>query len=230
MHGIGRRKQPMIQREALRERATGVLTRATGALLGIVFGFIACSAFAQTPTQKPTQQSKTPPTVPAGAPAPPGYVIGPDDALAIIFWFEKDMSADVVVRPDGKISLPLINDIQAVGLTPEDLRVAIQTGAEKFVEDPTVSVVVKAINSRKVFITGNVGKPGHYPLSGPTTVLQLIATAGGLLEYADKKKIGILRSENGRMMRFPFNYEDVAKGKNIRQNIELKPGDTVVVD
>jgi polysaccharide export outer membrane protein len=139
------------------------------------------------------------------------------------------MSADVVVRPDGKISLPLINDIQAVGLTPEELRVAIQTSGEKFVEDATVSVVVKAINSRKVFITGQVGRPGHYPLSGPTTVLQLIATAGGVLEYSNSKQIGILRTENGRSIRFPFNYEDVVKGKNIRQNIELKPGDTVVV-
>jgi polysaccharide export outer membrane protein len=185
------------------------------------------TAVAQSPGKA---APKAPPmSVPTGTTPPAGYVIGADDALSIMFWFEKDMSADVVVRPDGKISLPLINDIQAVGLTPEELRVAIQTAGEKFVEDATVAVVVKAINSRKVFITGLVGKPGHYPLGGPTTVLQLIATAGGLLEYANSEEIGILRNENGKSIRFPFNYDDVVKGKNIRQNIELKPGDTVVV-
>ena len=161
--------------------------------------------------------------------APPGYVIGPDDQLAVVYWREKDMSADVVVRPDGLISLPLLNEVQASGLTPEQLRAEITKGAAKFVEDPTVSVVVKAINSRKVFITGQVGKAGTYPLGGPTTVLQLIATAGGIGEYADKGKITIVRKDNGKDVSFRFNYEDVTKGKNLAQNIELKPGDTVIV-
>jgi len=92
-----------------------------------------------------------------------------------------------------------------------------------------VSVVVKAINSRKVYITGQVGKPGPYPLGGPTTVLQLVATAGGVAEYADKSKLMVIRTENGKQVTFRFNYEDVMKGKNLSQNIELKPGDTVVV-
>ncbi len=118
--------------------------------------------------------------------------------LAIVFWNEKEMSADVVVRPDGKISLPLLNEIQASGLTPEQLRESITAAADEFVQDPRVAVVVKAINSRKVFITGQVFKPGPYPLGGPTTVLQLIAMAGGLQEYADKEKIGVLRTENGQ--------------------------------
>src|SRR5258706_2940914 len=115
------------------------------------------------------------PVVPAGVPTPPDYVIGPDDVLTIVFWREKDMSSDVGVRPDGKISLPLINDVQASGLTPEQLRISVTEAAGKFVEDPSVTVVVKAINSRKVFITGQVGKPGPYALGGPPTVLQLIA-------------------------------------------------------
>jgi len=102
--------------------------------------------------------------------------------LSIVYWREKDLSADVVVRPDGLISLPLLNDVNASGLTPEQLRVAISQGASKFVEEPTVSVVVKAINSRKVFITGQVAKPGPVPLGGPMTVLQLIAMAGGVAE------------------------------------------------
>ena len=167
--------------------------------------------------------------MPAGVTPPAGYTIGPDDQLSIIYWREKDMSADVVVRPDGLISLPLLNDVQASGLTPEQLRAAITKDAAKFVEDPTVSVVVKAINSRKVFITGQVGKPGAYPLAGPTSVLQLISYAGGIAEYADKSKISIVRTENGKPTSFRFNYKDVTQGKNLSQNIELKPGDTVIV-
>jgi polysaccharide export outer membrane protein len=167
--------------------------------------------------------------LPAGVTPPAGYVIGPDDQLSIVYWREKDLSADVVVRPDGLISLPLLNDIQASGLTPDQLRQEITKGATKFVEQPTVSVVVKTINSRKVFITGQVAKPGPYPLAGPTSVLQLIATAGGVSEYADKKKIVIVRKENGKEITLRFNYEDVMKGKNMAQNIELKLGDSIIV-
>jgi polysaccharide export outer membrane protein len=127
------------------------------------------------------------------------------------------------------VTLPLINEIQASGQTPEQLRAALMTAAVKYVEDPNVSVVVKAINSRKVFITGQVGKPGAYPLAAPTTVMQLIALAGGLHEFADAKNIIIMRTENGKPMAYPFNYKDVLKRKNLKQNIELKPGDTVVV-
>lgn len=169
--------------------------------------------------------------VSAAAPtaAPPGYVIGADDVLAIVFWRDKDMSAEVSVRPDGKISLPLLNDVQAAGLTPDQLRVALTESAGRLIEEPTVTVVVKQINSRKVFVTGQVNKPGPYPLGGPTTVLQMIATAGGLLEYADSKKIRVMRTENGRPISHRFNYQDVMNGKNLKQNIELKPGDTIVV-
>jgi polysaccharide export outer membrane protein len=180
---------------------------------------------------KATTPTKTAPpaSIPAGVTPPAGYVIGPDDQLSIVYWREKELSADAVVRPDGLISLPLLNDVMAAGLTPEQLRAKITEGATKFVEDPTVSVVVKAINSRKVFITGQVGKPGPYPLSGPTTVLQLIATAGGVAEYAKKNEIVVLRNESGKQSTFPFNYEQVMKRKNLGQNIELKPGDTVIV-
>ena len=169
------------------------------------------------------------PPAAAAATAPPGYVIGPDDALTVVFWREKELSADVVVRPDGMISLPLINDVRAEGLTPEQLRLALTTAASKFVEEPTVTVVVKAINSRKIFITGQVGKPGPYPINGPTTVLQLLAMAGGVAEYADKSKIIVVRKENGKDVSFPFNYNEVVTGKKLQQNIELKPGDSVIV-
>ena len=161
--------------------------------------------------------------------APEDYIIGDDDVLTIVFWREKEMSSEVTVRPDGKITLPLINDVVAAGLTPEQLRVKLTTDSARFIEDPSVSVVVKTINSRKIFITGQVSKPGPYALGGPTTVLQFIATAGGVAEYADLQHIVILRHENGKATSLPFNYKDVKKGKKLQQNIELKPGDTVVV-
>ena len=169
------------------------------------------------------------PAIPAGVVPPPGYVIGPEDALSVVFWREKDMSTDAAVRPDGMITVPLLNDIHAAGLTPDQLRERIQTAAAKFVEDPTVTVVVKAINSRKVFITGLVAKPGQYPLAGPTSVMQLIAMAGGLQEYADSKKILIMRTEGGEQVAKPFNYQDVLNRKNLKQNIDLLPGDTVII-
>ena len=164
-----------------------------------------------------------------GVVPPPGYVIGPEDVLSILFWREKNLSSEVVVRPDGRISLPLLNDVTAAGLTADELREKVMTEANKFVEDATATVVVKQINSRKVFITGNVTKPGLYPLTGPLNVLQLIAIAGGLLEFADGEEIRVMRIENGDPVAKPFNYKSVSEGKNLRQNIELKPGDTVVV-
>jgi polysaccharide export outer membrane protein len=159
------------------------------------------------------------------------YVIGPDDVLSIVFWRDKDMSCEAcVVRPNGKISLPLMNDVQAGGLKPSELSAAVSAMARQYVEDPNVTVVVKEIKSRKVFITGMVEKPGPYPLNGPTTVMQLISLAGGLKEFTDGKKILIMRTDkNGRQTAQIFNYQKVLGGKNLEQNIELQPGDTVVV-
>ena len=164
-----------------------------------------------------------------GIEPPPGYLLGADDILNVVFWREKEMSADVVVRPDGRITLPLISDVQASGLTPEQLRARIHEQASKYIEDPSVTVVVKQINSRRVFVTGLVGKPGAYPLSNPTTVLQLLSMAGGVSEFADYKKIIVLRNENGTQKALKFNYKDVTRGKNLQQNVLLEPGDTVVV-
>jgi polysaccharide export outer membrane protein len=174
------------------------------------------------------------PSVANGAPTsvvsvPADYVIGAEDLLSVVFWRDKELSADVVVRPDGRISLPLLNDVYAVGFTPEQLAGELMKAASKYIEDPTASVIVKEIRSRKVFILGQVGKPGPYPLTSDMTVLQLIAIAGDILEYADAKNITVVRPENGREHRFKFNYRDVLKGKKIEQNIKLKPGDTVIV-
>jgi len=165
----------------------------------------------------------------AGVATAPDFVIGPSDVLAIVFWREQEMSVEVMVRPDGKISIPLLNEVEAIGLTPEELRQKLMTTAQRVVQDPNVTVVVKQINSRRVFITGQVAKPGPYPLTSSMNVLQLIATAGGLLEYADEKNILIMRTQKGQPSNFKFNYKDVSTGKNLKQNIDLKPGDTVVV-
>jgi len=169
------------------------------------------------------------PAVPGAVAPPAGYVIGPDDVLGIVFWREKDLSADVVVRPDGMISLPLLDEISVAGLTPAELREKVMVEANKFVEDANATVVVKQINSRRVFITGSVAKPGAYPLTGSMTVVQLVALAGGLLEFAEGTKIRVMRMEKGAPVALPLNYKTFSEGKNLRQNIELKPGDTVIV-
>lgn len=171
--------------------------------------------------------------VPAGAPGgvatPTDYVIGADDVLTVVFWRDKDMSTDVVVRPDGKITLPLLNDIDAAGSTPEQLRDRIAKASAEFIEDPSVTITVKQINSRKVFITGEVTRPGPYPLTTPTTVLQLIAMAGGLNQFAQRDEIVVMRTENGQALSLPFDYAAVAKRKKLQQNVLLKPGDVVLV-
>ena len=160
---------------------------------------------------------------------PANYLIGAQDVLSIVFWREKDMTVEVVVRPDGKISLPLLNDMDAAGMSPEALRAAIAKAAAKYMEEPSVTVVVKEIKSRNVYVTGQVTKAGAYPLGNDMTVLQAITVAGGLLEYADESNIVVLRKENGKDRTFKFNYKDVMKGKNLDQNIVLLPNDTVIV-
>ena len=169
-------------------------------------------------------------SAPAAVVAPSSnYMIGPDDVLTIVFWRHKDLSADVVVRPDGKITLPLINDVQAANLTTDQLRADLIAKAGEFVEEPMATVVVKQVNSKKVFITGSVQKAGTYPMTSPMTVVQLIALAGGLTEFADGKNISIVRSESGKPVAFRFSYKSIANRKDLKQNIDLKPGDTVIV-
>jgi len=177
------------------------------------------------------QAVRTPqPPAPAEAVVPPDdYVIGPEDVLGVVFWREADISGDVTVRPDGRITLPVIGELEAAGLRPEELRQRIVAGASKYLTEPNVAVVVRAINSRRVFVTGRVTAPGGHLLKGPLNVMQAIALSGGLTEYADAKNINILRTVNGRSTRFPFNYKDVARGRKLEQNILLLPGDTVVV-
>jgi polysaccharide export outer membrane protein len=156
------------------------------------------------------------------------YVIGAEDVLEIAFWKQKDYSAEVTVRPDGRITLPLIGELAVAGLTPAALADAVREKATDFLQDPVVTVVVKRVNSRKVFITGEVTRPGAYALSTPTTVLQLIAVAGGLTDFADRDRIVVIRGGTTPET-LTVNYKQLAKLQKLEQNITLRPGDTVVV-
>src|SRR5688572_28503204 len=200
---------------------------------------------AQSPaTVKPAAPATKPATGPQPAPAargttpaptavsvnvPNDYVIGAEDVLGVVFWREADISGDVVVRPDGMITLPLLGEMKAAGVKPDVLREQIRVASGKFLTDPNVTIVVRQINSRKVFITGNVTMPDSYPLTGPRTVLQLISLAGGLTEYANSENISIIRHEGGQTRSLKFNYKDVSKGKKLEQIVVRQPGDTVVV-
>ena len=157
------------------------------------------------------------------------YTIGPEDVIGVVFWRDAEMTGDVTVRPDGRITLPLIGELRAAGLSPEELKKQIQVAAVKYLSDANVAVVVRQINSRKVYITGLVTTPGAYPLVGPRTVMQLISLAGGVTELADLENITIMRTVNGKTTSHKFNYKDVARGRKLEQNLLLQPGDTVVV-
>lgn len=199
-----------------------------------VFFAIAAAALLLRPASSSAQSGTSATSSAARAEAAPiavpdDYVIGPEDVIGVMFWREPDMSGDLTVRPDGKITLPLIGEVVAVGLKPEALRGEVQKAASRYLADANVTVVVRQIHSRKVFITGEVAHPGAFPLSSPHTVLQLIALAGGLNEYADGDHITVMRTSGGKTQVFKFNYKAVSKGKQLEQNILLQPGDTVVV-
>jgi polysaccharide export outer membrane protein len=163
----------------------------------------------------------------AGADA--NYRIGAQDVLRIDVWKEAEVSRSVPVRPDGKISLPLLNDVQASGLTAMELANNITEGLKKFINSPQVTVTVSEINSRRVYVTGEVNGPGAYPLLPNMTVLQAITGARGFTQFARMKNIYVLRTENGRQVKHPFNYKNVIKGISSEDNITLQPGDTIVV-
>jgi polysaccharide export outer membrane protein len=158
------------------------------------------------------------------------FKIGPDDVLAINVWKEPDISHSVPVRSDGKISLPLVGEVQASGQTPKQLEAEIAKKLTNYISEPEVTVIVQQIKSQRFNILGQVARPGTYPLSNPTTVLDAISLAGGFRDFAKKKSIYVLRQmADGSSTRLPFNYKDVIKGKDPQQNIRLEPRDTVFV-
>jgi polysaccharide export outer membrane protein len=204
---------------------TGLLTTA---LLGQ--DKMATSDSAKAPVAQPNAQQTDKPaaTEPQGFWNAPDYVIGPDDTLHISVWKEPDLSETLPVRPDGKISMPLLDDIPAAGMTPELLKELITARLKKYLADPRVTVVVTGMNSRRIFVTGEVTHSGPLPLLPHMTVLQALAQAG-FTQFANLKGIYLLRTENGKQEKLLFNYKDVVKGNHPEQNIALKPGDTVVV-
>jgi|SRR5579863_6684363 len=157
------------------------------------------------------------------------YVIGAEDVLEINVWKEPENSKIVPVRPDGKISLPLLNDVQAAGLTPMQLQESIKEGLKKFISEPQVTVIVNQVNSRRVYVLGEVMRTGALSMLPGMTVLQALSSAGGLSQYAKTNGIYVLRTENGHQTTLPFNYKEVVRGKHPEQNILLQPGDTIVV-
>ncbi len=172
----------------------------------------------------PASPSATP--VPAIAPVDPKtFVIGAEDTLLIQVWREPELSRPVLVRPDGKITLPLVKEIQASGRTPDQLAGDITKALGEYIKNPEVTVTVNQVNSKKYYITGEVGRTGAFPLVVPTRVLDALTQAGGFREFANTKKITILR--NGE--RLKFNYKEVIKGKNLEQNILLENGDYIIV-
>jgi polysaccharide export outer membrane protein len=210
----------------------------------LTIGLIGCAAAAQdnttsppTPDTKSTPAGAAPdakavPAAPAGATGvrPDTYVIGAEDVLSVYVWKEPDMSKTVPVRPDGMISLPLIGEIKAAGYTPVQLQDQLAASMKKLISDPQVTVVVEKVSSLSFNMVGEIAKPGYYPLTRRMTVLDAIALAGGFKDFAKTKKVYVLRtSANGAEQRIPFNYNEVIKGKNPQQNIELQPRDTIVV-
>jgi polysaccharide export outer membrane protein len=164
----------------------------------------------------------------AASAVPSDYVIGADDTLHITVWKEPDMSVTLPVRPDGKISIPLLNDVQAAGMTPMQLGASITEKLKKYIADPRVTVVVTAMNSQRIYVLGEVTHTGAMALLPHMTVLQALASAG-FTQFANLKAIYLLRTENGQETKVRFNYKEAIKGHGTQQNIVLKPGDTLVV-
>jgi polysaccharide biosynthesis/export protein len=159
----------------------------------------------------------------------PSYVIQANDLLEIHVWKDPELTRKVIVRPDGRISFPLVQDLPAAGLTPVKLKEDVERELKKYIEIPNVTVIVEAIQSYRVYVTGKVNKPGAIMSEKPLSVLQALSLAGGLLELANPAEIVVIRSTAGDNLLFRFNYQDVLKGKNFNQNMLLKAGDVVVV-
>jgi polysaccharide export outer membrane protein len=192
---------------------------------------VADQAGSEHATANPATANPTTPDKPAMmAPESKGgseYVIGPEDVLHIAVWKESDLSATLPVRPDGKISLPLLNDVQAAGMTPQQLSESLTIKLKKYIADPRVTVVVTAINSKRIYVNGEVLHSGPMPMLPNMTVLQALSSAG-LNQFAKTKGIYVLRTENGKQQKLPVNYRKLIKG-DIEQNYVLQTGDTIVV-
>jgi polysaccharide export outer membrane protein len=200
----------------------------------LVGAMLAVPAEAQTPSAtspvaSPATSAATSPTTSADKPHDDSFVIGNDDVLAINVWKEPDISRSIPVRSDGKISLPLVGEVQAAGLTPLTLEKDIAEKLKNYISEPEVTVMVQQVNSQKFNILGQVTKPGSYVIANSPTVLDAIALAGGFRDFAKRKSIYVLRHNASGESRLPFNYKDVSQGKGMEQNVKLQRGDTIIV-
>jgi polysaccharide export outer membrane protein len=193
----------------------------------IVAVILVCSLTAHAQENKESSREKL--SQPQWTPVSESYVIGPEDVLYIHVWKEEALSRTVPVRMDGKISLPLIDDIQAAGYTARQLKEVLTQKLKAFVENPNVYVTVTEANSYKVYVSGQVRTPGVYRLRNETTILQIIPMAGGFTDWANQKKILVIRKEDGKEKRFTVNYKKIVKGDALDSNIILKAGDTIIV-
>lgn len=181
-------------------------------------------------SSRPATAPGTDPDLASNKPHDESFVIGNDDVLAISVWKEPDLTKSIPVRSDGKISLPLVGEMEAAGRTPLQLEKDITEKLKNFITAPEVSVVVQQVNSRKYNVLGEVTKPGSFPLTRSTTIMDAIAEAGGFRDFAKKSGVYVLRkSANGQESRLKFNYKDFIKGRDSSQNIRLEPNDTVIV-
>jgi polysaccharide export outer membrane protein len=160
---------------------------------------------------------------------PDDYVIGQEDVLTVTIWKEHDLSGTLVVRPDGKITVPLVGEVYVVGMKPVDLQSTLEDKLKPFITVPQVAVTVNQINSRKIYLIGQVVREGTFPINSSMTVLQVLSSAGGLRDFAKRKKIYILRKQGSEEIRFPFDYDAAIHGRNREENIVVEPGDTIVV-
>jgi polysaccharide export outer membrane protein len=199
-------------------------------ILALFLPSLFCYSQSKEPAARPAQGAEPAPAssnAGAGA-ASNSYVIGPSDVLTVTVWKEPTLSGEILVRPDGMITLPLLGDVQASGMTPLQLADQIATKLKKFVQAPNVSVVVGQIHSKVVYLLGEVGKKGPVDMTSGMTLLDAIASAGGLTDYANTRKIYILRNEAGKHETIPVHYKEALKG-NSEFNLVLQPGDTIVV-
>jgi polysaccharide export outer membrane protein len=200
--------------------------------ISLIFSGGSCWAQSKQGANPPPPEKVEAPKVPQGpvdgatAPVDPRtYIIGPEDIINVEVWREPDFTKPHGVRPDGKITIPLIGDVQSAGLTPERLAGQLAQALKEFINDPQVTVSVQQVNSKKFYITGGVNKTGSYPLVLPTRVFDALSQAGGFREYANRRDIVIVRGDR----RIKFNWDEVVKGKKLEQNIFLENGDTIIV-
>lgn len=157
------------------------------------------------------------------------YLLQPGDILTVSVWKETDLSMDVLVRPDGGISMPLTGEIDAAGHTVEQVRAVLEQRLRKYIPDPTVAVIVKQTAGNQIFVIGKVNRPGEYPINRPVDVMQALSLAGGMTPFAAANDIRVLRRDGTRQVTLRFRYSDIERGRNLEQNVELRSGDTVVV-